>query len=116
MGMVDEKTRSKEKEGDVKEASEGPQMESVQFGILENVASDRRRNRRVEEAVECEQGTIYDAYVNSWNNGDTACSCHAVAEEKERSRFTVAWRGEARDRRRVPPRAERYRKTETEKT
>lgn len=56
--------------------------------------SDRARNRReegLEEQAECEQGTIYDAYVNSWNNGDTACSCHAAprrTEEKERPRFT----------------------------
>lgn len=25
--------------------------------------------------AQCEQATIYDAYVNSWNGGDTACSC-----------------------------------------
>lgn len=40
------------------------------------------------EAAECEQATIYDAYVNSWNSGDTACSCHGVAEEREQRRFT----------------------------
>lgn len=73
-------------------------MESVQFGILENVETceksgrgrgkrGRRRGRGWEaKAAQCEQATIYDAYVNSWNSGDTACSCHGVAEEKERSR------------------------------
>lgn len=37
------------KEGDVEEASEGPQMESVQFGILENVETCEKSKRRDEE-------------------------------------------------------------------
>lgn len=37
------------KEGDVEEASEGPQMESVQFGILENVETCEKSKRRGEK-------------------------------------------------------------------
>lgn len=59
-------------------------MESVQFGILENVGSRAKvEGEKDQKTAECEQGTIYDAYVNSENIGDTPCSCHTIAGEKE---------------------------------
>lgn len=36
-----------------------------------------------QKTAECEQGTIYDTYVNSENIGDTPCSCRTIAPEKK---------------------------------
>lgn len=57
-------------------------MESVQqFGILENVGLCEKEEKD-RETVECEQGSIYDAYVNSKNIGDSRVRV-AIAGEKE---------------------------------
>lgn len=69
-----------EGEGDVEEATRGdPRWNRCSLEYWKT--SKRARNRgvggrlRMGGGAQCEQATIYDAYVNSWNGGDTACSC-----------------------------------------
>lgn len=89
--------RAGKEEGDVEEATQGdPRWNRCSLEYWKTSKRARNRGGWGAEAAQCEQATIYDAYVNSWNSGDTACSCHGVAEEKERSRAggsSPSWEG-----------------------
>lgn len=66
-------------------------MESVQqFGILENVGLCEKEEKD-RETVECEQGSIYDAYVNSKNIGDSRVRVTLSKKKNKGTRYVNNW-------------------------